>query len=95
MRRPLADTLLDLVGAADEPEELAIVRVSGLEIDVPIEVSVRRIGEDLELLGDVPSWRWTTAFDDPLGRLKARMQLELFVTPTSARRARERELDHE
>jgi len=44
--------------------------VRRLELDLPFECDVVRRAESLDLVGDVPRWRWTTAFDPLLGRLQ-------------------------
>jgi len=73
MRRPLAETLVEIVGAlAPEESRDGEVRVRGLLLDLPVEVALGdgsgRDGAG-ELLADLPSWRWRTLFDHPLSRL--------------------------
>ena len=73
MRRPLAETLVEIVGALAPKEDLdGGVRVRGLRLDLPMEVALGDgPGPDGagELLADLPSWRWRTLFDHPLSRL--------------------------
>jgi len=69
MRRPLWQTLVDVVGAVMPPEDSGL-RVKDAHIDLPLEVSLRQTGSDLEFFGDVPGWRWQTIFDEKRGRLK-------------------------
>ncbi len=73
MRRPLAETLVEIVGAlAPEESRDGEVRVRGLRLDLPVEVALGDgSGPDAagELLADLPSWRWRTLFDHPLSRL--------------------------
>ncbi len=73
MRRPLADTLVEIVGALAPVEDRdGGLSVRGLRLDLPVEVALGRGSgpkrED-ELLVDVPSWRWQTLFDVPVSRL--------------------------
>jgi hypothetical protein len=70
MRRTLAETLVDLVDAIRTPGEPAVLRVTSVTLDLPIQVSLRQTGTELEFLADVPRWRWITVFDEPLGRLQ-------------------------
>lgn len=87
MRRPLAETLVEIVGAlAPEESREGLVRVRGLRLDLPVEVALgRSSGEDQapELLADVPSWRWQTAFDLLVSRLVVDCRLEPGETPAS------------
>lgn len=70
-RRPLWETLVELLDAVTaEGGTPAGLRVTGLYLDVPLEVSLGRTGAGLELLGDLPRWRWTTEFDNRQGRLQ-------------------------
>jgi len=75
MRRPLAETLADLAGAAMPfGEAELLVRVTSLVIDMPLEIRMRKIAEEYELLADVPTWRWQTGFEEPRSRLKIRWE---------------------
>ncbi len=69
MRRPLASTLLELAGSLATAGRPGL-GVRRLELDLPFECDVVRRAESLDLVGDVPRWRWTTAFDPLLGRLQ-------------------------
>jgi hypothetical protein len=73
MRRPLAETLAEIVGAlAPEGSRGSGVSVRGLRLDLPVEVALGKVpGAERaeELLADLPSWRWRTLFDHPLSRL--------------------------
>ena len=76
MQRPLWEMIVDLVSGV-VPDDAAQwpVRVTGLSLDLPMEVVFRRTGpgeHDVALLADVPRWRWRTEFDLPLGRLRLR-----------------------
>jgi hypothetical protein len=74
MRRPFADTLLDLLaGATPSPELSAWIRVTSLSLDLPVEIQIQRSPGhhgDWEVVADVPRWRWQTDFDPPRGRLQ-------------------------
>ena len=76
MKRPFADALQDLVASVQpsgtEPEFLHLVTVY---FDVPLEVSLRRHAEKVDFLGDLPNWRWRTAFDLQPGRLRVNFQM--------------------
>lgn len=72
MRRALWETLVDVMQAV-QPQALGPVglRVTGLSLDLPVEV-VLRTGRDgeVEMLADLPRWRWVTVFDEPRSRLQ-------------------------
>ena len=70
-RRPLWETLVELLDVAvPAAGATAALRVTGLYLDVPLEVALGRTGDGPELLGDLPRWRWTTEFDNRQGRLQ-------------------------
>ena len=71
MRRPLAETLLELAGAlvpADGGDPS--LRITRLFIDVPIEIRLEKSGVDWELHADLPQWRWQTGLEELPGRLR-------------------------
>jgi len=71
MKRPLSEALRELVEAvqsAGNGDEL--IRVGSVYFDLPLEVALRRKGEEMEFLGDLPNWRWRTVFDLPPGRMR-------------------------
>jgi len=74
VRRALWETVTELVESVSPANEGGVaVRVTSLSLDVPIEMLLRRVAdapEGVELLGDLPRWRWTTLFDERRGRLK-------------------------
>ena len=77
MRRPLADTLVDLVESMTPARAGAAgVRVASLAIDLPLEVLVAGTADDPVLLANHPRWRWVTEFDDYPGRLAAHIDLD-------------------
>lgn len=78
MRRPLADTLVDLVETMTPVRAGAAgLRVASLAIDVPLEVLVTGPADDPVLLANHPRWRWVTDFDDVLSRLTAHIDLDV------------------
>lgn len=74
MRRALWETVTELVEAVQPANESGVsVRIASLSLDVPIEMLLRPAAdalEGVELLGELPRWRWTTAFDKQRGRLQ-------------------------
>lgn len=69
-RRPLGDVVAELAATVQpDPAHHAGTRVTGLAIDIPIEVELRDGSDAPELLGDLPRWRWRSAFDRQPGRL--------------------------
>ncbi len=74
-RRLLSDTLVDLAGAmVSENGAEQGVRVTGLHIDVPIEVRFENHADALDVFADLPLWRWKTGFEAPPGRLVVQWQ---------------------
>jgi hypothetical protein len=77
MRRPLSETLVDLavplmrISPGDLTEGL---RVTRLDLAVPIEVRFHLGDEGTVLLADVPSWRWQTGLEELRGRLTVRWE---------------------
>jgi hypothetical protein len=70
MRRALWETVVDLVGAAGPDDRTsALLRVTSLDVAVPIEVVLHPTGDGPELLGDLPRWRWRGGLDEEPGRL--------------------------
>jgi hypothetical protein len=67
--RPLADALEDLARALT-PLPTSGLRVTELEASVPFDVGIARRSDGVvEVSGEIPSWRWRTAFDHEPGRL--------------------------
>jgi hypothetical protein len=71
MRRPLSETLSALAEAL-QPDEGAgqWLRVNRCTVEAPLELRFRRAGDDIELLGDVPGWRWQSGFAEQPGRMR-------------------------
>ena len=75
MRRPLSATVLELAaGVAGARRHGIALGVRGLRLDLPIEVALARRPDAVELLADLPRWRWTTAFDPLRGRLRVNLE---------------------
>jgi hypothetical protein len=71
MRRTLSETLVELAESTQPLPEIAPwLRVTGLTLDLPIEIALRRLAGEAELLADAPRWRWRTPFDEVPGRLR-------------------------
>ena len=75
-RRPFSEALRDLLESVQPAGiERDKIRVVGAYFDLPIEISLRGKGETTEFLGDLPNWRWRTAFDLPPGRMRVRWEI--------------------
>jgi hypothetical protein len=70
MLRTLDDTLVDVVEAMLPPIPGEGLRVSGYAMDLPVRIDLEVHGDQIEILGDLPSWRWQTVFDRPPCRLR-------------------------
>jgi hypothetical protein len=71
MRRPLSETLSALAESLQPNERAAqLLRVNRCTVEAPLEVRFRRIGDDIELLGDLPGWRWLSGFAEQPGRMR-------------------------
>jgi hypothetical protein len=70
----LWETISELIESVLPDDGVAgALRVTALSLDVPVEVLLRRAPDEaggVELLVDLPRWRWTTVFDERRGRLK-------------------------
>lgn len=84
MRRPLWETLAEVLGAVSSAEEAGI-RVTSLLLELPVELQLRRSPGSTELLACLPRWRWTTVFDPPSSRL--RLHSEEYRLPSDDERA--------
>jgi hypothetical protein len=63
MQRAFWETLVDMAEAVAPTAGEAGIRVTSLELDVPIQVQLRQSHGEMEFLADVPRWRWTSDFD--------------------------------
>ncbi len=71
MRRPLAETLVDLAHALEPAPELAPwLRVTQLTLDLPLEIALHQRPGEPELLANPLRWRWRTPFDETPSRLR-------------------------
>jgi len=76
MLRPLSEMLLELAtGLTGTDVGGPALAVSRLELDLPIEVSVRPAEPVPELLADLPRWRWSTPFDQVPSRMRVRLEV--------------------
>ncbi len=76
MKHPFGESLWELMESVQPVGiEAQQVRVVGVYFDLPLEVAIRRKGEEAEFLGDLPNWRWRTVFDLPPGRMRVRCDL--------------------
>jgi hypothetical protein len=67
-RKLLADMLVDMVMSVS-PAGGSGFRVTSVHLDLPVEVRLRQVGDQLEIFADLPRWRWSTDFDDRRSRL--------------------------
>lgn len=79
MTRPtLADTVATLAGSVlPAPDTPLGLRVGEVAVDLPVEITLRRRGDDFDVLAHPPRWRWTTQFDQEPGRLSFRCRAEV------------------
>ena len=75
MKTSLADTLLALVaGLAAAP--LAGLKVSELQVELPLEVSAALLHGQLTFMAQAPHSRWAGGFLPPVQRVRMRWALE-------------------
>ncbi len=75
-RRPLGETLAEIAGSALGIGESALVKITSIDLDLPIDL---RLGEDTAgpvLVGDLPLFRMRTAFDTEPARLTIRFEAQ-------------------
>lgn len=71
MPRELWETLLELVDAVRPDTEMqGLIHITGLTLDLPVEIGMRRNSRDVVILADLPRWRWKTDFDQQPGRMR-------------------------
>ena len=69
-RRLLGETLVDVgIGALDSVAALPGLLVREIAVTLPIDVALRRVGDRIDLLGDVPRTVTRTRFDSEPARL--------------------------
>lgn len=71
-RRLLGDTLAEIAGSVlDMPgRDPLAVRVTSLELDLPIDLRLARSAGEPQLVGDVPLFHLRTDFDPPPARFQ-------------------------
>lgn len=75
MRRQLFETISDLAQATWSDIEFGPrICITGLEINIPIEVRLSKNKNEAIFIADVPSWRWQCGFTEPFGRLRFRLE---------------------
>ncbi len=67
-RQPLAEMLVDLIGAVS-PDCKSGLRVTSVLLDLPVEIRLLQSGDEFILLADLPRWRWATDFDEVRSRI--------------------------
>lgn len=79
MKRMLWESLMDWFEAAQPIGEARNwVRVTGMEVDAPIELTLRpnaAADGGYDVLADVPRWRMASGFDVPASRLQVTLGL--------------------
>jgi hypothetical protein len=71
MRRPLGDTIAELTDVLAPDQDL--LRLTGILLDLPMEMAMRESNAGLEFVADVPRWRWRTFFDQQPGRMRVEL----------------------
>jgi hypothetical protein len=75
-QHPFGETLRELVQSVQPAGiEREQIRVVSAYFDVPLEVSILGKGDAAVFLGDLPNWRWRTAFDIQPGRMRVQFVL--------------------
>ena len=73
--RPLGDMLTDVAGSLlDLRADQSVVRVTSVELTLPVDVKLNRSDERLIFCADVPAWRWRTDWDPPFGQLRLTLE---------------------
>lgn len=70
-RIPLSDALLDVLSGL-APDVGSGARLTGLDLDLPLEVDVATRDGELVFLAHPRRWRLATVFDERPGRLSIR-----------------------
>jgi hypothetical protein len=69
-RRELWEPLVDVLTSLVDAGQAGVVRVRGVRLDLPMEIELRGTRAEPTLVGDLPRWRWPTAFDLEPGRFR-------------------------
>ena len=73
MRRALWETIVDVVSALQPPDDAeGILRVTDVEVDMPIEIALAMSPSGFEVLADAPRTRWSDGIREPRSRLRFR-----------------------
>lgn len=75
MRTELADTLLQLFDRVAPPAGSGL-KVTSLDVDMPVEITAAVRGRELVFLAQAPHSRWQAGFLPPVQRLGAKLVLE-------------------
>lgn len=75
MRTELADTLLQLFENVAPPGGSGL-KVTSLDVDMPVEITAALRGRELVFLAQAPHSRWEAGFLPPVQRLGAKLALE-------------------
>jgi hypothetical protein len=75
MKTELADTVLQLFARLDAPAGSGLV-VTGLDVEMPLEVSAAVQGGRLVFLAQAPHSRWQSGFLPAVQRMALKLELE-------------------
>lgn len=75
MKTGLADTLIPLFDALDVPPGCGLF-VTGLDLELPLEVSTIVHKGELLFMAQAPHSRWQAGFLPPVQRLRLRLSVE-------------------
>jgi hypothetical protein len=76
-RRPLGEMLSEVAsGTLEAIGNAPDLRVNRLEVTLPVEMGLRRIGDEVQLIGDVPRRVMRTAFDLQPSRIEVVWETE-------------------
>lgn len=68
-RRALSDMLIDVAGGVTDARVPPGVRVTSLQVSLPVEVAVALADGEPAVLADLPRFVFRTSFDRPPSRL--------------------------
>lgn len=76
-RRELWETITEIVGALTVPDAESIgLRVTDVDINLPVEVVLAPTDVGFKVYVDVPAWRTETGIQHQKGRLRIRLTEE-------------------
>jgi hypothetical protein len=77
-RRLLGDVVTELATSVQpEPAARELIRVTALDVTLPVEIELSQHDDELLLLADLPRWRWRSVFDRVPSRLSLHWREEL------------------